>query len=93
MTTVAKFLHLGMPLDDALARVTSTPAEVIGRVGELGTLKVGAEGDAVVIELQEGSFPFQDSRRIVRNGNLRLVPSDVIKAGSRYEEKAKAHHH
>lgn len=93
MTTVAKFLHLGMPLDDALARVTSTPAEVIGRVGELGTLKVGAEGDAVVIELQEGSFPFQDSRRIVRNGNLRLVPTDVTKAGSRYEEKAQAHHH
>ncbi len=93
MTTVSKFLHLGMSLDDALTRVTATPAEVIGRAGELGTLQIGAEGDAVVIEIEEGSFAFQDSRRVVRNGEIRLVPTIVVKAGARYEGFNYSHFH
>jgi dihydroorotase len=41
-TTVAKFLHLGLSLDDALARVTAVPARVISLAERLGTLAVGA---------------------------------------------------
>lgn len=84
VTTVSKFLHLGLPLDDALAKVTAVPAKVIGMEGKVGTLATGAEGDAVVLHLQEGAFPLMDSRKITRMGALRLVPTAVIKAGKEY---------
>lgn len=83
-TTVAKFLHLGMSLDDALAKVTAAPAKVIGLDGKVGTLAPGAEGDAVVLDLQEGAFPLMDSRMVARTGALRLAPVNVVKAGREY---------
>ena len=44
VNVVNKFLHLGMSLDDALAKVTSIPAETILMPGEVGTLAVDAWG-------------------------------------------------
>ena len=83
-TTVSKFLHLGLPLDEALAKVTAAPAKVIGLEGQVGTLAAGAEGDAVVLDMREGAFPLMDSRMITRTGALRLVPVHVVKAGREY---------
>ncbi|MGH2458626.1 MAG: amidohydrolase/deacetylase family metallohydrolase [Chloroflexota bacterium] len=80
-TTVSKFLHLGLSLDDALARVTAVPARVIGLEGKIGTLAEGAWGDAVVFALEEGDFPLVDSRGQVRIGRQRLVPRTVVKGG------------
>ncbi len=84
ITTVSKFLLLGMPLDDALAKVTAVPARVVGMDGKIGTLAPGAEGDAVVLELREGNARFVDSHGEERIGNLRLVPAAVVKAGRDY---------
>ena len=81
LTTVAKFLHLGMPLDEAIARVTTVPAGVIGLAGKAGTLKVGAFGDAVVLNPVEGAFDLIDSRRVVRTGSMQLIPDVVVKGG------------
>lgn len=83
-TTVTKFLHLGLSLDEALRRVTATPAQAIHLAGEIGTLKVGAWGDAVVFALEQGTFPLVDSRGRVRTGSQRLVPVQVVRAGMRY---------
>jgi dihydroorotase len=84
VTTMSKFLMLGMPLHDALAKVTSVPAGVVGMEGRIGTLAPGAEGDAVVLEMEEGDFAFQDSRRITRSGRARLAVREVVKAGRRW---------
>jgi dihydroorotase len=81
VTTVSKFIHLGMALDEALERVTAVPAGVIGLSGKVGTLAVGAFGDAVVLDPQEGAFEFQDARRVARTGTFRLAPVVVVKAG------------
>jgi dihydroorotase len=81
VTTVSKFIHLGMALDEALERVTAVPAGVIGISGKVGTLAVGAFGDAVVLDPQEGAFEFQDARRVARTGTFRLAPVVVVKAG------------
>lgn len=93
ITTVAKFLHLGLTLDDALAKVTSVPARVIGLEGRAGTLAVGAFGDAVVLDPQQGAFELRDSRRISRTGNLRLVPEVVVKAGAIWRNSTACGHH
>ncbi len=84
-TTVTKFLHLGLSLDDALARVTDVPARVIGQAGTLGTLAVGAQGDAVVFDLEEGPFELPDSAREARTADQRLVPRVVVRAGKVYQ--------
>jgi dihydroorotase len=91
VTTVSKFLMLGLSLEDAIAKVTAVPARVVGMQGCIGTLAPGAEGDAVVLDLEEGAFPFMDSRRVVRTGNQRLVPLAVVKAGAEYPVASHVH--
>jgi len=88
-TTVSKFLHLGLPLDQALGKVTATPAQIIGMT-DIGTLREGAWGDAVVFDLQEGRFEFADSHGQRRTGRQRLVPLTVVRAGKVY--RYAAHH-
>jgi dihydroorotase len=83
-TTVSKFLHLGMSLDDAIGKVTATPAQAIQMSNEIGTLAVGAWGDAVVFKLQEGNFELRDSHGQVRIGKQNLVPTTVVRAGKTF---------
>lgn len=83
-TTITKFLHLGMPLDEALAKATAVPARTLEMEDRLGTLRIGAYGDAVVFALEDGSFPLLDSRGQQRLGRQRLAPMAVVKDGRRY---------
>ena len=59
ITTMAKFLHLGMGLDEVIRRSTVEPARAVGRP-DLGTLAAGAAGDAAVLALEEGEFDLWD---------------------------------
>ncbi len=81
ITTVSKFLLLGMSLNDAIERVTANPAVTLGMPGRIGTLTVGAEGDAVVLDQQEGRFDLVDSHGVTRTARFRLHPVTVVKGG------------
>ena len=83
-TTASKFLQLGMSLDGVLSRVTAAPARAIGMADRLGTLQVGAAGDAVVFDLEEGAFPLWDSHGELRTAERRLEPHLVVRAGRIY---------
>lgn len=80
-TTLSKFLSLGMPLADVVRAATATPARVIGRSGDLGTLRVGAWGDATVFRVEEGRFAYQDADGQTLEGHLRWVPQLTVRAG------------
>jgi dihydroorotase len=69
-----------MPLADVIRAATATPAQVIGRAGELGTLRPGAIADVAVLELEEGNFEFRDSDGNVLHGHQRLTPFLTVKA-------------
>jgi dihydroorotase len=86
-TVVDKFLHLGMSLDDAIAKVTSVPAEAILMGDKIGTLAVGAWGDAVIFEQREGEFQLSDSHGKVRIGSQKLAPITVVKGGRVYRQR------
>ena len=88
-SVVTKFLHLGLPVEDAISRVTSVPAGIVGMQGEVGTLEKGAFGDAVVFELRDGDFRLEDSRGVVRTGSRNLVPVTVVKGGRIYTSRRK----
>lgn len=71
MTTMSKFLNIGMTLDQVIERSTVNPAKAIRRP-ELGTLSEGAIADIAVIELEKGKFGFLDSGRGKLIGDRRL---------------------
>lgn len=83
-TTVSKLLHLGMPLLEALRRVTETPARVLGMAGEIGTLQPGAEADIALLELAEGDFELADITGAIEVAGQKLIPKSVYRAGKPY---------
>ncbi len=87
VNVVNKFLYLGMSLDDALAKVTSVPADTILMPGQVGTLATGAWGDAVIFEMREGEFQLVDARGKAKICRQKLEPIVVIKGGKVYRQK------
>jgi dihydroorotase len=83
-TTLSKFLYLGLSLDDALAKATSTPAKLLGIAKELGTLRQGSIADVAVFDMQEGAFSFRDAVGKVVVGTRLLKPAAVVKGGRLY---------
>jgi dihydroorotase len=78
---MSKFLNMGMPLEDVVAKATVEPAKIIGRVPGLGTLRLGAPADIAIFELLDGPVEFVDTRNNKRNGTKKLVPVLTVKAG------------
>jgi len=84
-TTISKFLYLGMSLDDAVSRSTAHPARLLGMADEIGTLKTGACGDAVLMKMETGSFEFFDADGTCRVGRQRLIPAKAVKDGKEFQ--------
>lgn len=80
VTTLSKFLALGMPLRDVIAASTVNSALAVQRP-ELGTLKPGAAGDASILDLREGSFPLEDVRGEVVTASQRLFAAGLVIGG------------
>jgi dihydroorotase len=59
-TCMTKFLALGLDLADVVKAATASPAALLGRAGEIGTLAPGAAGDVAILKLQPGSFGVAD---------------------------------
>jgi dihydroorotase len=78
---MSKFLAVGMSLEQVVAMATVAPAKLIGRVEKLGTLQIGAPGDASVMELVEGPVNFVDTRGNTRQGQRYLKPVQTVRAG------------
>lgn len=81
VTTMDKFLHLGMDLPEIIRRTTQLPAKFLQRESELGTLQPGANADITVLELQESEFPLTDSEGRVEIGRYHLEPTHVFRSG------------
>ena len=83
-TIATKFLHLGIPIDDVIAKVTSVPAQTVLMPDHIGTLRIGAWGDAVIFELRPGEFQLVDTHGQIRTGHQKLEPIVIIKNGKVY---------
>ncbi|MGD9857870.1 MAG: amidohydrolase family protein, partial [Planctomycetaceae bacterium] len=83
-TTLSKFLHLGLTLDQVIERAATNPAATFAFPQGLGTLKEGSEADVAVFSLLEGDFEFTDSQTQTRTGHQKLVPVATVKAGRLY---------
>ena len=84
-SVMSKFLHMGMSLEDIILKSTRAPATAIGRDHDLGTLKPGAAADIFVFELEEGSFPLEDTHLRTESATRRIKPFLTIKDGQSME--------
>ena len=84
-TTMSKFLHLGMSLEEVILKSTWNPAKAIGRDNELGTLRVGTVADIFVFDIEDGEFDFEDTHCRMEKGSRMIVPSFLVRAGKLIE--------
>ena len=75
------FMALGMSLEQVVAAVTSTAAKAIGQNETLGTLRVGAPGDAAVLGLEDGDFKYDDGLGGEIRAGKRIAPVMTVKGG------------
>ena len=86
-TTMSKFLHLGLTLDEVLARTTRTPADLLGLSTHLGAVREGMLADLAVFRLASGDFEFEDSMGERVHGRAKLEPVAVVKGGRIYRSQ------
>jgi len=80
VTTLSKFLCLGMPLGDIVAASTINPARALRRP-DLGSFKPGSIGDASILAVQTGQFHYDDVVGEVVAGGERIVSDGVVVGG------------
>ncbi|HYL82043.1 MAG TPA: amidohydrolase/deacetylase family metallohydrolase [Candidatus Acidoferrum sp.] len=86
-TTMSKFLLLGLPLSDVLAKTTTTPAALLGLSDRVGSLREGYLADVAVFKICRGDFEFEDSMHEKVRGDQRLEPVAVIRGGRVYRSQ------
>src|SRR5215813_13316575 len=80
VTTLSKFLCMGMPLIDVIAATTVNAAVALKRP-ELGSLKPGSVGDATILSIQQGEFDYVDVMGEHMRGDRKIVSEGVVIAG------------
>ncbi|WP_201836894.1 amidohydrolase/deacetylase family metallohydrolase [Microvirga zambiensis] len=81
LTTMSKFLCLGVPLSEVIRAATERPADAMRRP-DLGTFKPGSAGDATLLALEEGQFAYRDSTNAELLGRQRLASRGVVIGGA-----------
>jgi dihydroorotase len=84
-TTMSKFLHLGLSLDQVIEMTTAAPARAVRGGADLGTLAPGAAADVTLVALREGAFPMEDAVGETVTAGRRLVPAGVVRGGVRLD--------
>jgi dihydroorotase len=79
---LSKFLNLGMDLLPVLAAATATPARLLKAEGRLGTLQPGSLADIALLELESGTFSFEDTEGNLLEGHCRLTPRCTVQNGA-----------
>jgi dihydroorotase len=80
-TTMSKFLHIGMPLNDVIRRVTSDAARALRLDGVAGSLAPGRAADITLLQEATGDFPLEDCMGNIRKARRVLVPRWVVLRG------------
>ena len=86
VTTMSKFLCLGMPLANVIKTSTVNAAMAMRRP-ELGSLKPGSVGDATILSVKEGKFDYVDVTGEHLEGRQRIVSEGVVIGGAWWHPK------
>ena len=84
VTTLSKFLHLGLSPERTIQCATENPARILGLGDGLGRLAEGSLADVAILERLEGEFRLEDSGGEVQTSQVKLVSHLTIHAGTVY---------
>jgi len=84
LTTLSKFLLIGISVQDVLRAATWNPARAFDYGVSLGTLRQGSDADVSILQLRDGDFPFTDSHQETRKGGQKLFPVQTVRSGKIY---------
>jgi len=87
VTTMSKFLCLGMPLANVIAASTANAAFALRRP-ELGSLKPGSAGDATILSVRNGRFDYVDVVGEHVTGEHNIASEGVVIAGRWWHSKS-----
>lgn len=80
VTTLSKFLNLGMPFSEVIRASTQNAALALSRP-ELGSLRPGATGDAAILSVDVGAFDFVDTVGEKLIGERKINTRGVVLGG------------
>jgi dihydroorotase len=80
VTTMSKFLCMGMSLYDVVAASTFNAGMMLQRL-EYGSLKPGSLGDATILSVKEGAFDYVDTTGEHLIGSQRILSEAVVLKG------------
>ena len=80
ITTMSKFLAMGMDLQSVIKASTWLPAQIINKK-ELGNLSIGTEADIAVLRIREGKFGLFDYTGYKLETDKKLECEMTIRAG------------
>jgi dihydroorotase len=88
VTTLSKFLCMGMGLSEVIAASTVNAAMALRRP-ELGSLKPGSVGDATLISIREGRFDYVDVVGEHLTGDRKIISEGVVIGGRWWHPQAR----
>ncbi len=59
---MSKYLNLGIPLKEIVRACSETPAKVLGRDGQIGSLRSGANADVSILKIVDAKYVFHDQK-------------------------------
>jgi len=86
VTTMSKFLCLGMPFNEVIKESTVNAAIALKRP-ELGSLKPGSAGDATVLSIKEGQFDYVDVVGEHLTGDRKILAEATVVGGKWWHAK------
>ena len=81
---MAKFMALGLSLQDVIRMTTSASANVLGIDDHTGALSPGYDADITLLRVEQGRWIFRDLPGDVLEGDTALVPVQTIRAGEMF---------
>jgi dihydroorotase len=76
---MAKLLALGFSLPDIVQMATTNAARLLGRGGELGSIRIGAPADISILRHEERAWEARDSQAAKLTAREALVPVLAIR--------------
>ena len=87
LTTLTKFLPLGLSFDEIIAKCTVDAARVVGWQDRIGTLEVGREADIAVLQIIDEPTKLRDSVGGEITHKQRIAAKWTIRAGEVFQGK------
>jgi len=87
-TTMAKLMALGFTLNQVVEMATANAAKLLGRSGDLGTLKVGQAAEISVLWVEDREWTAVDSQKGAIPARQAILPVYAIRGDTIYEPLA-----